>query len=517
MGISICLGLFLRINYVNTKPYYWSDEMHSYIASRGIIEDTQAPTLSEPTESSEVYDYITKQRGVGILEMIRQIRKHDPNHPPLFEVISFLLLRIVSSSPIILRILSVAISILTLPLVYWCARKLFDSKSAGYIAISLYAVSPFYIVYATEARPYSLFSFAVFLSAFAIVTALKHSNWYNWLWYTATIIIGLYSHLLFSLVIASYAAYVFFAKRPILSKLNIKFALYTTLALVVAIPLAFVPPSAVVGMSWQYENLSIFKTIMGLAHKWTVSLVDLWVLYPLTASNYPNIPFNENNPTLSVITVATALAVGLIIVCIIAYSLYFLWKTKKKNFLLPIALVLVPEITLLALYLFFGNMSITRPRFAVPMYAGIILAVAYLFAHKIDNSNKSGQRMWYLLLITIIISSAFTSTIGSRAGSWWNKTPKDLRTYDFISQAENPLLLFADKGETFTFSTAIPNKAHFAVAKDPLNEIPSGFSEVLLVYTNTVAVSDWIAAWEEKFVLSKCCVGCSCYKIEKER
>jgi uncharacterized membrane protein len=57
------------------------------------------------------------------------------------------------------RLFNVFIFILTLPFLFPLARTLFKSTLAGWIAVSLYSVSPFFHFYAQEARYNTLWAF----------------------------------------------------------------------------------------------------------------------------------------------------------------------------------------------------------------------------------------------------------------------------------------------------------------------------------------------------------------------
>jgi hypothetical protein len=97
----------------------------------------------------------------------RDIRTLD-NHPPLY----FMLLRVLvlagGESEFTLRFLSLAAGTLVVPLLYLCGRRLFAPPS-GVMAALLGALSPLYLWYQQEARPYALLTLFATVSFYALL------------------------------------------------------------------------------------------------------------------------------------------------------------------------------------------------------------------------------------------------------------------------------------------------------------------------------------------------------------
>jgi len=66
------------------------------------------------------------------------------------------------SSVTVTRGLAALISLFVFPCIYWLCLKLFKS---GWMAMALVAVLPIHVVYAQEAREYSLWPAAILLSS----------------------------------------------------------------------------------------------------------------------------------------------------------------------------------------------------------------------------------------------------------------------------------------------------------------------------------------------------------------
>jgi hypothetical protein len=81
--------------------------------------------------------------------------------------------------------------ILSLPFVFLLTKILFNSPLAGWVAVSLYAVSPFIHSEAQEARYYILWVFFFILSNYLFLLAIKHDKSVWWIGYSVTSVFGI--------------------------------------------------------------------------------------------------------------------------------------------------------------------------------------------------------------------------------------------------------------------------------------------------------------------------------------
>jgi mannosyltransferase len=94
------------------------------------------------------------------------------NHPPLYFILLRLAVLTAGNSEFSLRFLSAASGVLLVPLLYLCGRRLFDPPS-GMLASLLGALSPLYLWYQQEARPYALVTLLGLVSFYALIRALQ--------------------------------------------------------------------------------------------------------------------------------------------------------------------------------------------------------------------------------------------------------------------------------------------------------------------------------------------------------
>ncbi len=86
--------------------------------------------------------------------LIQQAITYD-TLPPLYFVLLHFLVGVAGTTEFALRFLSLAANMATLPLLYALGRRWF-SPGVGLLAAGMGALSPFYVSYAQEARPYTL-------------------------------------------------------------------------------------------------------------------------------------------------------------------------------------------------------------------------------------------------------------------------------------------------------------------------------------------------------------------------
>ncbi|MCI0477294.1 MAG: glycosyltransferase family 39 protein, partial [Anaerolineales bacterium] len=108
-----------------------------------------------------------------------------------------------SSGEFALRFLSLIFGVLTIPLLYVTARRLFNATTA-LIAALLATISPLYIWYSQEARMYTLITFLLLLSSYALLRALdeprRDPRW--WIVFACANSAAVYTHYFAFAVIA---------------------------------------------------------------------------------------------------------------------------------------------------------------------------------------------------------------------------------------------------------------------------------------------------------------------------
>jgi uncharacterized membrane protein len=246
---------------------------------------------------------------------------------------------------------------------------------------------------------------------------------------------------------------------------------------------------------------------------WTgVIKKPLWEMLKIWGINFSRVFVDFNYSSQDALFSQFFLAFAVIIlVALLGYSLYFLCSTAPQRSWLFI-LTFMGTITLPFLIpdLVLGGVRSTTPRYFIPCYLGIKLAISYLLANKIIAINhKSGQqKLWQFVMAIIISFGVLSCAMSSPAETWWHQTlNRDTPAVaKIINKAERPLLIssnnpanilslsyrlnpkirFLYKPECYTSCNALKSKNQNTEIEDQLNipEIPQGFTDVFLLETS---------------------------------
>jgi 4-amino-4-deoxy-L-arabinose transferase-like glycosyltransferase len=110
---------------------------------------------------------------------------------------------LLGESEVAIRGFSLLTAVLTVPVVYALARRLFGQRFAGLASILL-ATNAFFIFYAQEARSYTLVLLLVSYSSLLFVKALDKSSWSLWLGYAMVTGLAMYAHFFAAFVPAAH-------------------------------------------------------------------------------------------------------------------------------------------------------------------------------------------------------------------------------------------------------------------------------------------------------------------------
>jgi len=150
LALMMALALVLRLAGIGKESLWW-DEYTSHVY-------LNAPSL---------YDFLVLNRTL------------DPLTLPFYYTLEYLWTHYVHDSVLSLRLMSIAIGIATIPLLYALGRRLFGTW-AGLTAAALLAVSPTHIHHSQSIRMYVVFIFLAAVVAWTFVRLLEKSRLSLW-------------------------------------------------------------------------------------------------------------------------------------------------------------------------------------------------------------------------------------------------------------------------------------------------------------------------------------------------
>ena len=475
--VLLVLGVFFRFVNLDGKAY-WIDEVFTSLRISGY---TQAEVIQEVSKGQvisleELQKYQRPNPEKGVTGTIKGLALEEPQIPPLFFVMARFWVQIFGHSPAIARGFSSLISLLAFPAIYLLCRELFQSPFTGWVAMALIAVSPFQILYAREARNYSLWAVIILLSSWALLKAIRVNKKQNWVIYGTTVALGLYAHLFFALVAIGHGIYVLAIQRFRWNKITAY--LLASLAGV----LAFTPwiwivinySSSVTNTTgWQSQRKSLLSLVVTWVGNISRAFLDLGI------NSYASLGY----------LIPLGLVI-LVIVSIVGYSFYFLYKTTPKQaWLFVFTLTATPALALILPDLIVGGYRSAMSRYLMPCQLGFLIAVAYLLANKITSSfaQRWQQKLWQLCGVVLITSAVLSGIVSSQAETWWNMAYgyQFLPVARIINQATRPLVVSEisgnNLGNLLALSYQLKPQVQFQfIQKPPFPKISPDFSERFL-------------------------------------
>ena len=477
-GVLLVVGLVFRFSGLDRKVY-WNDEVWTSLwlsGHRGAEMTAQVFDGRELTIGDlRRYQHLNPDRSWR--STITALAAEDPKQAPLYYGLLRLWAGVFGDSIRAVRALSALLSLLAFPGLYWLCRELCETPRTVWVAIALMAVSPFHVLYAQEARPYSLWTATILLASAALLWALRRRTWWSWGVYAATVALGFYSHTLFGLVAIAHGAYVAGVsltdsdRTARLPQAVIAYLVATLAALIAFAPWGFFIAA---NLGPVFENTAWVTTPVGvfrLFGRWVISFsavfLDLSCDFEHPLKHLHRLPV-------------------LILDC---YALYFLYRrSPERVWLMPFTLIGIPGLTLMLPDLVLGGRYLSSQRFLLPCYLGIQLAVAYLLATQTLATRPAPRRTWQTVFAALIVSGIVSCAISSQADTWWNKTLLSMyhpQAARLINGAPRPLLISDDSGSNprnvVALCYLLDPKVRLRLVSDNTElQVPAHFSDVFL-------------------------------------
>jgi uncharacterized membrane protein len=487
--ILLVLGIFFRFANLDRK-IYWMDEVYTSLRISGYTESEVAHQLLEgqiiSLQDLHKYQQINSEKSV--VHTVKGLATEEPQLSPLYFIAVRFWAQIFGDSVTAVRSFSAFLSLLAFPCIYWLCLELFESSLVGWFACALLAVSPFQLVYAQEARQYSLWTVAILLSSASLLRATRVNTWRSWGIYAATVALGLYTHLFFVLVATAQAIYVFTINNCRWSK-TVKAYFLSSLLVVIA----FVPWIVVIltnyRQAFKMTAAQEIKTpLLYFLKSWLGNLSRNFIDTGFSSSSPFASPWHSLIfPTISVLATVT----------LVAYSLYFLIRhTPKKTWLFISLLIGFTSLAIIIPDLILGRRTSVTGRYMIPAFLGIQLAVSYLFAAQVNptfvNHQNRHRKFWQVTLLVVLTSGVISCAVVSQANTWWNNLTdtNNRQLAQIINQPSNPLVIQEIDSSPprynvfnlISLSYFLKPEVKFKfIPKNSATEIPQNFSNVFFM------------------------------------
>ncbi len=238
VGVLLLLALLCRLPALISRPL-WYDEAFSVLFSQTGLTGMLRGTLSTGAAGSADV------------------------HPLLYYALLWLWTGLFGTSVIAVRLLSVLISLLVLIVLLQLTNRLVSIRAAAMTGL-LYALSPFQVQYAQEARMYGLLSLWLLLSVLFIWRGLHTEARWPWLAFGVAAALSMYTHVLASVFLVPLVFLSFYQRRDRWTRTLVGVGI----ALLIYLPWALQLPgqlSKVASAYWieRPSLASLFQVILG--------------------------------------------------------------------------------------------------------------------------------------------------------------------------------------------------------------------------------------------------------------
>ena len=444
----VLFGVLLRL-YGLEEKIVWHDEVATRVLAAGATMAAQMQGLyhGQVMAVSQVLQYQQVQQATSVLELIVDLARHDPQHPPLYYLLAKLWVDLWGDSVYVLRTLSVLFSALSLPAMYWLLRELKASRRAAALALLLMCVSPLFILYGQEAREYALWSLALLSSSAALLRALRLSVGpasaarRAWLLYGCCLLVAVYTSLSTLSLILVQVLYV-----ACITRLQWTRALYGFIVSLSTVGLLFLP--------WALNLLRNFDAFSASMAWSSVIVIPRTAVLRILSLNvtrnvfdfWPDVVQDQWLPITASVACTTA------VVCAAVWVLRY---ARRETRLYLVLLLVLPTSLLLVPDLLFGGIRSSNARYLMPVWLGVIavlaialdqalirVSVASVSARMHSRNGVLKVLVWLSVLCIVVLAMATNIRHARQQAPWTKSLSISLpEVAQIMNQSASPLLV----------------------------------------------------------------------------
>ena len=365
----LVIGIGLRFFNLEQKVYS-ADEVRSIMRFSGYTtQDVKdLAFIGEIIDRKDLQYFQHTHSERSLSDALRSMMR-NPEHPPLYHLSARFWMQLIPIENSA-RTFSIFLSILVIPCLYWLCLELFDSSLTGWIAIALFAVSPFQMLVAQNTTQYSLWTLTILLSAISLLRAIRKNTLKSWLWYSLSLALTFYTHLFSATVAIAQALYVILLERFKITKTLINYVLAGLGSIVLFSPWLFVI----------FTNLDKIDRNNRYYRQFQTNIIEIsQTLFRHTGHVFVDF-FHRRGRLES--------ALHLLILLLAIYSLYYLIRyTSRKVWLFLITLIVVPTLFQIVPDLLTPSIRSLQARYYLPVFLGMQMAISYLIASYIGSKS----------------------------------------------------------------------------------------------------------------------------------
>ncbi len=402
----------------------WHDEVYTQLFAAGAQarEWRAAIYTGEPLPVGVIQALMRDRPERSVVDTALGLAADEPQHPPLYYMLARLTVSCFGDDIATLRALSAALSLAAFPSLFWLCMELFRSRRIAWTSLGLFAVSPFFVLYAQEAREYALWSVLILLSNAALLRAMRLSaastesppatiaraagaraltqERMAWSTYALLTTLALYTSFASVSFLLAHALFVALKTRLRITRMSVRAALALGLAGGLFLPWAIL----------LLKNLDAFLVSMAWSRIISIPHSELFTTLAWNASRtILDLPESAN--------VASGIAVSSAAVLIFG-AFYALCRRPRQDeahwfaillFGVPILMLLIPDAL-------FGGIRSISGRYLTPAWLAAVCALAFLLG---SNALRPTRRS--MLHATIVLTGLASCYMNSQRFVVWSK------------------------------------------------------------------------------------------------
>ncbi len=463
--LAILAGVALRASNLRGK-IFWFDEVFTAMRVAGYDEhDEIIPALytGEIVRAGDIQRFqVLEDRSV--IETVRGLARKEPQQPPFYFILARMGVRLTNDMITGTRGVSLVFGIAGLPVIYWLAWELFREQRAAWFASAITAVSPFFIRYAQEARPYSVWVFLVMVSSALLLWAIRKPSLMRWAVYALASTLMLYAHSFALLVLAGFGIYLLLIEKRLDSKVMRGFLLASGASFLAFLPwigIMIIKRDLLITIT---GYLSAARPFSELLKAWSLHLSRILAAWPEAAD-------------------ARMIWLAIPAILLLGFALlYLVRQSKVKTWLFVLLMAVISPLALVLPDLILGGQRSVQGRYIFPALIALILALAFLLAQKTGQSNAVQARVWSIISMLILLVALVSSAASIRASTWWGLSQVDLDVLAVFNEHPGALIITDSVyGVVAPLSYRLDPDMAFILAKRPFSvAIPTGYDPIFV-------------------------------------
>ena len=417
LAVVIAIGVMFRFYGVADK-IVWHDEVATRILAAGYTpSDREGPFFSGQIVSvGTVLEYQHNNPNRSVMDAVRDLAAHDPQHPPLYYVLARWWVKAWASSVGdgigTLRGLSVLFSLACLPATYWLGWELSRSRRVAWTAVALAAVSPLFILYAQEAREYALWCLFIVLSNASLVRAIGLTRdlatpprrlAIAWGAYALLTVLGLYTSFSTSSMILAQIAYIVVRERGRITRISAMCAGALTVSAALFLPWAIN----------LLHNFEAFRASMAWSSVIRIPRAALWRILAMNVSRTV-VDFWPEAEQVRPIAVVVAVTAATLVLAALAFVVR---RTPRETSVLVMLLVLLPIGMLFLPDILFGGIRSLSGRYMMTAWIAVHVALALFLGDETRRFLGAREAILGALILVGFVSDG----LNARQVAPWTK------------------------------------------------------------------------------------------------